>query len=154
MNRKIFQCAVCCGLLLTAGMGCQNTVNRVENANQEMTPNIIKDKRFITDGWLRDRLQLTRLQESETPDGLKMVQLTAVNVRTGALAQLWSGMQGDNPYRVKYLFRWFDKAGMERKSILSTWQEILVKPGEAVYLQSVAPDRDCRDFTVSLQEAN
>lgn len=47
------------GGLLLAGTGCQNTVNRVENADKTMTPNVVSDKRFVTDGFLADRLQLT-----------------------------------------------------------------------------------------------
>ena len=38
--------------------GCQNTVNTVENADKAMTPNTIQDMRFITDGFLKDRLAL------------------------------------------------------------------------------------------------
>jgi len=140
------------GLLLAAG--CQNTVNRVENADKTMTPDVINDKRFVTDGYLADRLKLTGLVTSTTPEGLLRIQITAVNVRVGFFSQMWSGMTGENPYPIQYKFTWFDKTGMAVDSIVSTWKEITVIPGEEVQIQSVAPNRDCKDFSINLKEAN
>lgn len=142
------------GGLLLAVAGCQNTVNRVENSDKTMTPNVINDKRFITDGFLADRLKLTGVITSTTADGLLRVQITAVNVRVGFFAQMWTGMTGENPYRIQYKFTWFDKDGMAVDSILSTWHEITVIPGEQVQIQSVAPNRDCKDFSINLKEAD
>ena len=34
------------------------------------------------------------------------------------------------------------------------WQDATVIPGETIFLQSVAPSKDCRDFKISLKEAN
>lgn len=140
------------GLLLAAG--CQNTANRVENADRVMTPNIITDKRFVTDGFLADRLKLTGIITSTTADGLLRVQITAVNVRTGFFSQMWSGMTGENPYPIQYKFTWFGKDGMAIDSIISTWKEMTVIPGEQVQIQSVAPNRDCKDFSIQLKEAD
>ena len=120
--------------------GCQNTVNTVESANKTMTPNTIQDMRFITDGFLKDRLALKGVNVSRTQDGFMRVQLEAVNVRTGAFAQMWSGITGENPYPIRYKFFWFDKAGMAVNGIVSDWQNVTVIPGETVYLQSVAPN--------------
>ncbi len=141
------------GGLLLAGTGCQNTVNRVENADKTMTPNVVNDKRFVTDGFLADRLQLTGINTATTPDGLLRVQITAVNVRIGFFSQMWSGLTGENPYRIQYRFTWFDKDGMAVDSIVSTWKEMTVIPGEEVQIQSIAPSRDCKDFSISLKEA-
>ena len=127
------------GGLLLAGTGCQNTVNRVENADKTMTPNVVNDKRFVTDGFLADRLQLTGIN--------------TVNVRVGFFSQMWSGLTGENPYRIQYRFTWFDKDGMAVDSIVSTWKEMTVIPGEEVQIQSIAPSRDCKDFSISLKEA-
>ena len=68
--------------------GCQNTVNTVENADKTMTPNTITDVRFVTDGFLKDRLALKKIDISSTPDGFMRVQLEAVNLRVGAFAQI------------------------------------------------------------------
>ena len=85
-----------CALMLV-GTGCQNTVNTVENTDKTMTPNTITDTRFVTDGFLKDRLALKSVNVSQTQDGFMRGQLEAVNVRTGAFAQAWSGLKGDNP---------------------------------------------------------
>ncbi len=67
-------------LLILAGTGCQNTVNTVENTDKAMTPNTITDTRFVTDGFLKDRLALKSVNVSQTQDGFMRVQLEAVNV--------------------------------------------------------------------------
>lgn len=134
--------------------GCQNSVNSIENADKTMQPDIIRDKRFVTDGFLKDRLALRNLTVSETADGFKRVQLTATNIRVGVLAQAWSGITGENPYHIRYKFTWFDQNGMAVESILSTWQSKVIIPGESVHFQSVAPNKDCKDFQIELKEAN
>jgi len=150
--KKVYLCAMLAGVLL-GGFGCQNTANSIENADKTMQTNTIADRRFVTDGWLRDRLKLTALNTGTTADGLLRVQLTAVNVRTGFFSQMWSGITGENPYRIKYRFTWFDKSGMAVDSILSTWHELTVIPGETVHIQSVAPTPECKDFSITLKEA-
>lgn len=133
--------------------GCQNTVNSVENAEKSMAPDTIEDSRFITDDFLKDRLALKSVVLSPTEDGFMRVQLEAVNVRTGVFAQAWSGLAGENPYRIRYKFTWFTKDGMAVDSVLSDWRDVTVIPGETVFLQSVAPDKNCHDFQISLREA-
>ncbi len=140
-------------LLLFAVGGCQNSVNHMENAEKNAQVKVIADKRFVTDSFLRDRLLLTGLVVADTEDGLLRVQVTAVNVRTGFFSQMWSGITGENPYRIQYKFTWLDKDGMAVRSVGSTWKEYRVIPGEGVYIQSVAPSRECRDFNISLKEA-
>ena len=142
-----------CALMLV-GTGCQNTVNTVENTDKTMTPNTITDTRFVTDGFLKDRLALKSVNVSQTQDGFMRVQLEAVNVRTGAFAQAWSGLKGDNPYKIQYKFDWFDANGMQVKGILSDWKTASVIPGESVYLQGIAPTSSCKDFKVSIKELN
>ena len=57
MHKIVFPAIVAA---LCVCVGCQNTVNTVENADKTMTPDTIRDARFITDGFLRDRLALDR----------------------------------------------------------------------------------------------
>ena len=153
MNRKDWLSRAGAVLLLALA-GCQNTVNTVENADKSMTPNTIKDIRFVTDGWLRDRLALKKVITSETPDGFLRVQIEAVNVRTGPAAQTWSSLKGDNPYRVRYKFDWFDASGMAVRGILSDWRETTIIPGETAYFQAIAPTPACKDFKLSIREVN
>ena len=131
---------------------CQNTVNTVENADKSATPNVIRDNRFVTDGWLRDRLALRSVRTATTEGGLLVVEVTATNVRTGPLAQTWSGITGDNPYTIDYKFVWQDANGMSVDTPLSVWQSRQIKPGETVYFKTVAPTPQCKDFILNLKE--
>ena len=134
---------------------CQNTVNTVENADKTMTPNTIADARFVTDGFLKDRLGLQSVTMGKTADGFKRVQLEVINLRTGVLSQAWSGITGENPYKIRYRFTWFDEDGMAvNNTVLADWRDATIIPGETLFLQSVAPTRNCSDFKISLKEAN
>lgn len=131
---------------------CQNTVNTVENADKSATPNEIRDARFVTDGWLRDRLVLRSVKTATAASGHLTVEVAATNVRTGAFAQAWSSVTGDVPYTVDYKFEWQDANGMTVDTSLSIWQSKKIKPGETVYFKSVAPTMQCKDFILSLKE--
>lgn len=141
-------------LVLACLTGCQNTVNTVENAEKTMQQNNIQDKRFVTDGFLRGRLALKGITTSRTPDGFMRAQLEVMNMRTGVFAQAWSGITGENPYKIRYKFTWFTRDGMMVESVLSDWQTAVIIPGESLFLQSVAPDKNCYDFRIELKEAN
>jgi len=134
---------------------CQDTVNTVENADKTMTPNTIADARFVTDGFLKDRLGLQSVTMGRTADGFKRVQLEVINLRTGVLSQAWSGITGENPYKIRYRFTWFDEDGMAvNNTVLADWRDATIIPGETLFLQSVAPTKYCSDFKISLKEAN
>ena len=134
---------------------CQNTVNTVENADKTMTPNTINDSRFVTDSFLKRRLALQSLVLGQTADGFKRAQLEIVNVRTGVLDQAWTGITGENPYKIRYRFTWFTEDGMAvNNTVLADWQDATIIPGETLFLQSVAPYKNCNDFKISLREAD
>ena len=137
-----------------AAAACQNTVNTVENADKSATPNVIRDARFVTDGWLRDRLQLRSVKTAISASGHLMVEVAATNVRTGPLAQTWSSITRDNPYTVDYKFDWQDENGMTVDTSLSIWQSRQIKPGETVYFKTVAPTPRCKDFILNVKEHN
>ncbi len=143
--------AFACGLALTAG--CQNTVNTVENEEKGATPNRIVDKRYVTDGFLRNRLVLRYVNMSPAASGNKMVQVAAANVRTGIFAQAWSGLTGENPYSIDYKFTWQDENGMTVDTPLEVWRTVKVHPGETVYFKSVAPNERCQDFILNIKES-
>ncbi len=150
MNR-IFLFGTCAAILLMTG--CQDTVNTVENTEKAMAPETIRDTRIVTDGFLRDRLDVKDVKVSRTPDGFMKVQMEGRNVRTGFFSELWSSITGDSPYRLMYKFEWFDQNGMQVKGILSNWQRVDVIPGETFYFQGIAPNTSCRDFKISIREA-
>ena len=150
-------CLMGLGLFAAAMMlaACQNSVNTVENADKNMTPNTISDARFVTDGFLKRRLALQSLTTGRTADGFMRAQLEIVNVRTGVLSEAWSDITGENPYKIRYRFTWFTEDGMAvNNTVLADWQDATIIPGETLFLQSVAPYKNCNDFKISLREAD
>ena len=150
-------CLMGLGLFAAAMMlaACQNSVNTVENADKNMTPNTISDARFVTDGFLKRRLALQSLTTGRTADGFMRAQLEVVNVRTGVFSEAWSDITGENPYKIRYRFTWFTEDGMAvNNTVLADWQDATIIPGETLFLQSVAPYKNCSDFKISLREAD
>lgn len=134
--------------------GCQNTINTVENSEKQAYQNIIADKRFVTDGALNRRLALRSVNVYPGGEaGNFSVEITATNVRTGFWAQLWSGLTGDNPYKVDYKFTWKDDNAMTVETPLSIWRTMVIIPGETVYFKSVAPNERCKDFVLNVKES-
>ena len=131
-----------------ASAGCINSVNTTENADKNMTPTHIADARFVTDGFLRDRLALRNVRFSPAPGGLQQVQVEATSLRVG----FWDQMTGPDRYHIRYKFTWFDVNGMAVETVLSDWQDKWILPGETVQFQSVAPSPACKDFRLNLME--
>ena len=152
MNGRWLLLSVFAALAMLLG-GCQNTVNTVENADRNATPEIIADKRFITDGFLENRLVLRSVHMSPSASGNMMVQVSATNVRTGFFSQLWSGMTGGNPYRVDYRFTWQDANGMVVDLPLSAWRTVSIRPGETIQFTAIAPNLRCKDFVLNVKES-
>ena len=131
---------------------CQSTVNTVENKNKSMQTQEVDTSNISTDSFLRRRLQITRVNKVENPDGLLRVQVSAKNTRSGFFDQLSTWYMGDNPYQIEYRFTWFDKNGMEVKTATKTWIPLSVMPGDTVNLSAVAPNPLCKDFQLSIKE--
>ena len=146
---KMRKICVIFGMMILAGIcGChQNTVNTAGMRSGQET-------RFVTDDFLRDRLELKSIKTARTADGFLQAQLEVTNMRVGWFGQLWSSITGENPYKVRYKFVWFDANGIAVKTVLSDWQDATIIPGETFYLTSVAPSADCADFQVSFHEYN
>lgn len=123
--------------LCLAGSACQNTVNTIENTDKTMVENVVRDTRFVTDSFLKNRLALQKINTARTQDGFMRAQLEVINNRTGLFSELWSSLTGENPYKIRYKFIWFNQNGMAVNSLLSDWQSTVVIPGETLYLQSV-----------------
>ena len=135
---------------LTLLPGCINSVNTTENTDKTMTPTHVGDTRFITDGFLRDRLALRDVRLSPAPGGLQQVQVEATSLRVG----FWDQVAGPEKYHIRYKFTWYDVNGMAVETVLSDWQDMWILPGETVQFQSVAPTPACKDFRLNLMEAH
>jgi uncharacterized protein YcfL len=132
--------------------GCQNTVNTVRPEEQVMKPQTIDGRKVYTDAFLNSRLKFESIIKNEQPDGLLKVQITAVNVRVGPLAQFWSWLNWDNPYKITYRFTWLDRNGMELSTPASTWIPVTVIPGDVVRFSAISPNSGCKDFVFSVRE--
>jgi hypothetical protein len=128
---------------------CMNTVNTAENQEKTMDPEFVKNQRVVTDGFLRDRLVIDRIDRQTLPSGLLRIQATLRSTRVG----FWDWLrQGDTPYKIAYQFSWFNSAGMIINSPASIWIEKEVIPGDTIWIQAVAPNEDCKDFMLKLKE--
>ena len=143
---KLIRFAIAAAMAVAAG--CINSVNTTENADKNMTPTHIADARFVTDGFLRDRLALRNVRFSPAPGGHQQVQVEATSLRVG----FWDQTFGPDKYHIRYKFTWFDANGMAVDTVLSDWQDKWIRPGETVQFQSVAPSLACKDFRLNLME--
>ena len=134
--------------------GCQSSVNTIENAQKNSLPNTIADKRIITDTFLRDRLKVSNCSLGYSASGNLAITVTAINTRTGFFGEMWSGLTGENPYKVDYKFNWYDQNGMAVESTLSAWVTKTIYPGETVQFYAVAPTANCVDFVLNQKESD
>jgi hypothetical protein len=141
---------VACGIILTGVLtGCMDTVNTTENTEKSMQRNFVKNKRVVTDGYLDRRLEVLRVDSETLPNGLLRVQVTLKSTRTG----FWDWLiKGDSPYKISYRFTWLNNAGMAINTASSVWTEKDVLPGDTVWISSVGPNSQCKDFVLKLRE--
>jgi len=144
--------AAALGTVLFGLAGCQNTVNTTERTDPQMQPETIDTKQFITDSFCKNRLTPLSVRKIESPDGLMTVQVRLRSERYGFFSEIWSWIRDSNPYHINYRFEWFDAKGMQVTTASSAWQSIIFQPGEVKSLFSVAPNAQCKDFVLSLQE--
>lgn len=145
---KVYIITLSCLLLFA----CQATVNTVENEQKSMQVEAVDTANVSTDTFLKNRLEIIRVDKRELDGGLLKVQVTARNVRTGFWAQLASWFTGDSPYQIAYRFTWLDINGMQVDTATSTWIPITVIPGDTVRFTAVSPNPRCKDFTLSIRE--
>lgn len=132
--------------------GCQSTVNTIDNKDKMMQQDPVDISRVSTDGFLKNRLEIVRVDKREQADGLLRVQVTAKNTRSGFWAQIGSWFMGDNPYQIAYRFTWLDINGMETETAASTWVPLTVVPGDTIRLRATSPNPRCKDFTLAIRE--
>jgi len=138
-----------CSLLL---ISCQATVNTLDNTEKTMQATSIDTSKVSTDGFLKDRLDIIRVDKKQRDDGLLSIQVTAQNIRTSFWSQASSWFMGDNPYQIAYRFTWFDADGMEVETATSTWVPLIVIPGDTVRLKAISPSAQCKDFSLAIRE--
>jgi uncharacterized protein YcfL len=128
--------AIGLGALLLAGCA---TVNTVEPANPQATPNRVNDKRVITDSNLNSIAYVEGVEESVVSGNLKRIQVRIHNL-TAAVKN------------VNYQFRWYDQQGMAIDSPSLTWHVVSIEGGQTIPITSTAPTPDAVDWQLSLLE--
>ena len=88
------------GRLLAAGTvlflaGCASNVNTYERAESQATPNVIADKRVITDNTLAGTVRVVSINQGTVSGNLLKVQATVENLRNSTRT-------------VNYKFEWAD----------------------------------------------
>ncbi len=135
--------------LIAIFAGCStNSVNAIRNKTYKMKPKNVQDQRIITDSYLADRLLVTSVRESKIKGGLKKFQIGMRNTRTGMFAS-------DEPYKIVYKFAWFNIDGIEVPiTDEEGWKEKFIIPGDIIWINSIAPNKDCHDFVLRLKALN
>lgn len=129
--------AVLAGLALSAG--CATNVNTVSRAQSEATPNMVADKRLITDASLAGLVRIVGVNESVVSGNLKKVQVTLENAKNNARA-------------IDYKFEWIDQDGMASNAVIQSWQPLVFNGRETLMVSSTAISPKAVDFVLKLRE--
>jgi len=130
---------IACSLLMLAMTACRTAVNTVENADTVGVSNIIEDKRVITDGTLKRRVDVTAINDRKAPNGFKQIQIQLTN-RRNTLQTIF------------YNVEWFDADGMKITTAGGGWTQQQFMARESLYIVLTAPTINANDFIIKLME--
>ena len=128
--------ALCTTLLFT---GCGTTVNTVERAQSQATPDMVADKRVITDNTLAGMVRVVSINQATVSGNLLKIQATIENRKNASRT-------------LNYKFEWIDQNGMAVDSPNETWKQIRLQPRETTTISTVAITPRAVDFTLKLKE--
>ncbi len=123
-------------LLLIALLGGCASVNMFEPAEPQARSQMTDHKRIISDGELDNYARVVDINQA-TVGGLLKVQAKLLN--TSAAER-----------KIRYKFVWLDAQGMEVSGVNSVWNVLELSSAEAVFISSVAPTPNARDFILKL----
>lgn len=126
------------GALLAAG--CATSVNSVERATPESSPNYVNDKRFLTDTTLARKIGFVSVNDSRVSGNLLKVQVTLQN-------------KSSRPQSLSYKFDFIAEDGMEISAPTGGWKQIQLEGGETRSISSVATSPKAADFRLKLKES-
>lgn len=128
-------------LAALAAMGCSSgTINTVGRAQSEGRPNVVADRRVITDPGLDQAVQPVGVSESIVSGDLTKIQVEVYNTTNNAV-------------KFYYKFEWYDDQEMVVDSPMSIWTDRTIQAGEQIPLVGVAPTPNAKDFRLKLQFA-
>ena len=117
--------------------GC-GTVNTVERAQPVGHPQVVNDKRIITNPTLNDYVSVVGVNQTVDAGGLTNVQVNVEDTENG-------------PASFYYKFEWYDAQEMFVDSPMSVWTEKTIQSGEQISLQGIAPNPQAKDFRLKLE---
>ncbi|MGE9292141.1 MAG: YcfL family protein [Puniceicoccales bacterium] len=126
-------------LLALVLSGC-DTVNTVERANPEMTPDYVAAKKVVTDPSLADIVSIENVIQSTVSGNLLKIQVELKN-------------KTNSYHRFLYRFQWFDKDGMQVTRAAPPWRTSQVEGRETVYVSGVSPSPNAADFRLELLDS-
>ena len=130
-------------LLAAVGLlvGCATNVNTVSRSESLANPEMVNDKRVITDSSLGKLLRIVSVNEATVSGNLKKVQVTLENAK-------------NNARTVNYKFEWVNQDGMATGGTGEVWKPLHFAGRETKTISAVATSPQAVDFTLKLVEAN
>lgn len=136
MNKKTF--LLLSGLILGLTASCTRPVSSVEPESPIGVPNVIQDRRVITDS--RMSLQIIQVNESVVSGDLTRVQVVVQNT-------------SNRPKTINYRFDWYDLDGMQ-VTTNTPWKSIRLQGQQRSALTATAPNPRAKDFRLNLQRTS
>ncbi|MEO6995102.1 MAG: YcfL family protein [Lacunisphaera sp.] len=130
--------ALAVGVVLFAS-GCATNVNSYERAESQATPNVISDKRVITDNTLAGTVRVVSINQSTVSGNLIKIQATVENLR-------------NSERTVNYKFEWIDQDGMALDSSNETWKTLRLQGRETTTISTVSISPRAVDFRLKFRE--
>jgi uncharacterized protein YcfL len=126
------------GVVLFAS-GCASNVNSYERAESQAAPNVIADKRVITDNTLAGTVRVVSINQGTVSGNLLKIQATVENLRNSTRA-------------VNYKFEWIGEDGMALDSANETWKTLTLQGRETTTISTVAVSPRAVDFRLKFRE--
>ena len=124
--------------LAAIGLTACDSVNTTERLDPVASPDIVIDKRVITDGELERVARVRSVRQATVSGNILKVDVDVTNTHGHSRI-------------INYKFEWFDDHGMSVNTPLSTWQPRVLQGGETITLTGVAPTPQAKDFRLKLQ---
>ena len=138
MKKTLYQ-LIAAGLLVIGAGFSTNSMNSVENAQQEGQRHMVADQRIVSDASLNNKISVVGVNSAMTPGGMLKVQVELLN-KTKSLQTF------------NYCFEWFDTNGMQITYLSMAVIPTVIEGGESKFIQTVAPTPACKDFRLKLIE--
>ena len=119
--------------------GCASNVNTYERAESQATPNVIADKRVITDNTLAGLIRVVSINQGTVSGNLLKIQATVENLR-------------NSTRNVNYKFEWIDQEGMALDSANETWKTLVLQGRETTTISTVAVSPRAVVFKLKFRE--